>query len=181
MGKKTFSTLIDDPDQGIRLIVEHYRVQLLRQIRRFIHNDDELVKEVFQLTLIEIWKDHRNIGEMADPFVWIMAIARNIALSTLRAERKHLKEPIENHVDVCSNEQADTELVYQETLNELMLQATELTPKEKEIFIGSKVDGMDNKELEKVHKLTPQRVRNLLSFCKEEDQEAIQALIGTFN
>ncbi|AIM36181.1 hypothetical protein KO02_05330 [Sphingobacterium sp. ML3W] len=168
MEKETFSTLIDDPDQGIRLIVEHFRVQLLGQISRFIHNDDELVKDVFQLTLIAIWKDHRNIGEMADPFVWIMAIARNIAYCTLRSERKHLKEPIEDHVDVCSNELADTKLVYQETLNELMLQATELTPMERNILIGSKVDGMDNKELEKVHKLKPQRVRNLLSSAQRK-------------
>jgi RNA polymerase sigma factor (sigma-70 family) len=168
MENEVFRILMDDPDRGLRLIMELHGPQLLKQIGRIIQHDDELVKDVFQLTLIAIWTDHKKIGELEDPFAWIMAIARNTALSTLRSERIRLKEPIEHHEDLRSSEQADTELVYKETLDELLFHARRLTPREEEIYIASKVDGMDNKELEKVHNLKAQRVRNLLSSAQRK-------------
>lgn len=168
MVNEAFRILMDDPDRGLRLIMELHGPQLLKQIGRTIQHDDELVKDVFQLTLIAIWTDHKKIGELKDPFAWIMAIARNTALSTLRSERIRLKEPIEDHEDLRSSEQADTDLVYKETLDELLFHARRLTPREEEIYIASKVDGMDNKELEKVHNLKAQRVRNLLSSAQRK-------------
>ena len=174
MVNEAFRILIDDPALGLRLIMELYGPQLLKQISRCIENDDELVKDVYQLTLIAIWTDHKKIGELEDPFAWIMVIARNTALSTLRSERIRLKEPIEDHENLRSSEQADTALVYKETLDELLQHAKQLTPREEEIFIASKVDGMDNKELEKVHNLKAQRVRNLLSSAKKKIRKLLR-------
>lgn len=174
MVNEAFRILIDDPDLGLRLIMELHGPELVKQISRCIQNDDELVKDVFQLTLITIWTDHKKIGELEDPFAWIMVIARNTALSTLRSERIRLKEPIEDHENLRSSEQADTDLVYKETLDELLQHAKRLTPREEEIFIASKVDGMDNKELEKVHNLKAQRVRNLLSSAKKKIRKLLR-------
>lgn len=174
MENEAFKILMDDPDRGLRFIIDKHGPQLLKQITRCIQNDDELVNDVFQLTLIAIWTDHKKIGELEDPFAWIMAIARNTALSTLRSERIRLKEPIEDHEDLRSSEQADTDLVYKETLDELLFHARRLTPREEEIFIASKVDGMDNKELENVHNLTPQHVRNLISSANRKIRKLLK-------
>lgn len=174
MVNEAFRILIDDPDLGLRLIMELHGPELVKQISRCIQNDDELVKDVYQLTLIGIWTDHKKIGELEDPFAWIMVIARNTALSTLRSERIRLKEPIEDHENLRSSEQADTDLVYKETLDELLQHVKQLTPREEEIFIASKVDGMDNKELEKVHNLTPQHVRNLISSANRKIRKLLK-------
>lgn len=174
MENEVFKLLIDDPDLGLRLIIGLHGPELVKQISRCIQNDDELVKDVYQLTLIAIWTDNKKIGELEDPFAWIMVIARNTALSTLRSERIRQKEPIEDHENLRSSEQADTALVYKETLDELLLHAKQLTPREEEVFIASKVDGMNNKELEKVHNLKAQRVRNLLSSAQKKIRKLLK-------
>lgn len=174
MENEAFKILMDDPDRGLRFIIDKHGPQLLKQITRCIQNDDELVKDVFQLTLIAIWTDHKKIGELEDPFAWIMVIARNTALSMIRVERLRLKEPIEDHENLRSPDQADTALVYKETLDELLFHARRLTPREEEIFLASKVDGMDNKELEKVHNLTPQHVRNLISSANRKIRKLLK-------
>lgn len=163
MDEDPFKHLIDEPDRGIRLIVKRYGTQLKSRVRRFIADDDELVKDVISEILTELWVYREKISQKKDPFMWMMVIAKNIALRRLRDEHLDRRVPMEDIGDPLFNEQADTALNYKEMQEQILLEAVNLTPKEREILIGSKLEEMDNKELSDKHGITAQRVRNLLS------------------
>lgn len=163
MDKEPFNRLTDEPDLALRLIMEKHGEQLTKWIRNFIPHNDELVKDAVQETLIVLWSDADKVATAKDPFMWMMVIAKNVSLSKLRREHQDRRVPLEEIENLSCNIQADTELNYKDTVDDIVLKASKLTSREQEILIGSKLHGMENKELEKKHGLAPQRVRNLLS------------------
>lgn len=64
---------------------------------------------------------------------------------------------------LCCYEETDWNLIYKETRDEILLKAKQLTPREEEVLLASKIEGLNNKELAKRFNISPQRVRNLVS------------------
>ncbi|WP_286778358.1 sigma-70 family RNA polymerase sigma factor [Sphingobacterium thalpophilum] len=163
MGEDPFEILVNEPDRGLRLIMAKHGSQLKQRIKIFIRNDDELVKDVISETLMTLFVEREKIAVRKDPFVWMMVIAKNIALKMLRQERTDRKIPIDELRNEPNSEDSDAELHYREMLEIVLSKAEQLSPMEKKILIDAKVHGLHNKELEIRHDLRPQRVRNLLS------------------
>lgn len=163
MDREPFKRLNDEPDLALKLITKRYGKQLMKRIKYLVADNDELVKDIVQETLVVLWTDREKVSKMKDPFVWMMVIAKNTALSKLRNEHQDLRVSIKDVENVASISRADTELNYKETLENIVLNASKLTPKEQEILIDSKLGGMENKELEEKYGLAPQRIKNLLS------------------
>ncbi|PUV22767.1 MULTISPECIES: RNA polymerase sigma factor [Sphingobacterium] len=163
MGEDPFEILVREPDRGLRLIMAKHGSQLKKRIKNFINNDDELVKDVISETLKLLFVEREKIALRNDPFVWMMVIAKNIALKMRRQEKIDRKMAIEELRNEPHSNDCDADLHYREMLEVVLSKAEQLTPMEKKILIDAKINGLDNKELEIRHKLRPQRVRNLLS------------------
>lgn len=163
MGEDPFEILVKEPERGLRLIMAKHGSQLKNRIRNIVNNDDELVKDAVSETLTALFVQREKVAICRDPFLWMMAIARNIALKILRQEKKDRKIAIDELRTVPHSDDSDAHLNYQEMLETVLSKAEQLTPMERKIFIDAKVHGLDNKELEIRHDLRPQRVRNLLS------------------
>ena len=163
MGEDPFDILLIEPERGLRLIMGKHGSQLKNRIRNIVNNDDELVKDVVSETLTTLFVQREKVAICKDPFAWMMAIARNIALKMLRQEKKNQKIAIDELRTVPHSQDIEADLHYQEMLEAVLSKAEQLTPMEKKILIDAKVHGLDNKELEIRHDLKPQRVRNLLS------------------
>lgn len=163
MGEDPFEILVKEPERGLRLIMARHGSQLKKRIKIFIHNDEELVKDVVSEILIVLFVQREKVAICKDPFLWMMAIARNIALKILRQEKKDWKIALDELRTVPHSDDSDAHLNYQEMLETVLSKAEQLTPMEKKVLIDAKVHGLDNKELGIRHDLRPQRVRNLLS------------------
>ena len=163
MREDPFEILVKEPDRGLRLIMAKHGSQLKKRIKNFISNDDELVKDVISETLTVLFVEREKVSTSKDPFIWMMVIAKNIALKMLRQEKMGLKVSMDVVGDLTHNEAADTNLNYKEMLGIVLSKAEQLSPMEKKILIDAKVHGLKNKELETNYDLQPQRVRNLLS------------------
>jgi RNA polymerase sigma-70 factor (ECF subfamily) len=166
MEEDPFKILVKDPEQGLKLIMAKHGSQLKRRIRNFISNDDELVKDALSETLIVLYVDREKIVAHTDPFMWMMVIAKHIALNTLRREKTDRKVSMDEIEEPPDGDTADANLNYKEMLELILSKAEQLTPMEKKVLIDSKVHGLDNKELETRYNLHAQRVRNLLSTAR---------------
>ncbi len=163
MGEEPFKVLLREPIRGMELIMAQHGVLLKNWLRRLLKNDDELIKDVISETFMEVWITREEILKKDNPSMWMMGIAKNIALNKLKYNRKRTKASIEEIKNIPDSDTTHADLDYREIRDIILQKAEELTPREREILIASKLDEMDNKEIEEVFGLQPQRVRNLLS------------------
>lgn len=168
------------PGGALEAVYARYRRPLLRYVRSVMGDsvDDELVKDVVSETLIVLWEDWEKISGLEEPYFWMMRVAKNKALHRLREAERHRKVPLDGYEDIPADERADRELLKAE-LKQLIEQACEtLTPAERAIFVGSKIEELTNEELEKRYKLAKQTVRNRLSQALRKVRVALSELLG---
>ncbi|MBL1408996.1 sigma-70 family RNA polymerase sigma factor [Sphingobacterium faecale] len=163
MDEEPFKILLREPVRGMELIMAKHGALLKNWLRKFLKNDDELIQDVISETFMEVWIARDEILKKDNPSIWMMVIAKNIALKKLKYNKKRKKASIKEIKNMPSSDMPHKDLHYREIKDIILLKAQELTPREREILIASKIDEMDNKELEETFGLQPQRVRNLLS------------------
>lgn len=161
MDKDDFKELINDDEKGIARIIASYGRVLLKVVRKRVGNDDELAKDVMQDLYEDIFRNRKEIAMKDDPYVWIMVMAKNKANAALRKEHRSSKAPIEEGLSHSSMDKADQDLHYNETMDELLQQASQLTEKESLVLKASVVDGLGNKEIQEKFGLTDKATRNV--------------------
>lgn len=164
MEEEHFKLLLKDPDRALKEIIKQHGAQLKRRIELTIGKDEVLVKDVINETLICLYVKREEVVCLDKPSAWMMIVAGNIALSLRRGEHSALKIAIDDLLlDPSDSVWADTELCYKE-LHERFMKATEqLTPRERDMVIDAKLHGKDNDELSRIHGVSLQHAKNLLS------------------
>src|SRR5690606_14181672 len=115
---------------------------------------------------------------LEEPYLWMMRVAKNKALHRMREADRHRKVPLDGYEDLPADERADGELPQAE-LEQPKEQACEtVTPAERSIFVGSKIEELTNEELEKRYKLAKQTVRNRLSQALRKVRVALSELLA---
>lgn len=158
-----FKLLADEPDVALPIIIKRHGAQLRARIDMFVRDDDELAQDVFSETLVAIWVARKKVAAARDPFVFVMAIAKKIALYMIRSENKYKTLPAEFLDDLADYVQADTEMLYKERREQMLDAAEMLTPKERNILIDAKLEQWSNKELSEKYDVSVQHVKNVLS------------------
>lgn len=161
-----------DADIGLDLIIKLCENRIFMQISRYV-SDYDLAKDVYQNTLITIWKGYYKIFEAKDPYFWIMAIAKNQSLKAIRDERIGFKDSIEVLSNMCGCESADQKLTYDEIV-ELLKGTNVLNVREKNIVIAVDVEGISLVEISELYDLKPQTVKNVLHIARGK----VRKLIG---
>lgn len=161
MDKDDFKELINDDETGIARIIASYGRVLLKVVRKRVGNDDEVAKDVMQDLYEDIFRNRKEIAMKDDPYVWIMVMAKNKANAALRNEHRSSKAPIEEVLNHSSTDRADQNLHYNETMDELLQQASQLTEKESLVLKASVIDGLGNKEIQEKLGLTDKATRNV--------------------
>jgi RNA polymerase sigma-70 factor (ECF subfamily) len=75
-----------DP-QALRTLIARHQVRVFRFIARLVRNDavaEELTNEVF----LEAWRNAKSFEGRSNPTTWLLAIAHNRAVSSLRKRRE---------------------------------------------------------------------------------------------
>lgn len=176
MDEEPFKILLREPIRGMGLIMSQHGALLKNWLRVLLKNDDELIQDVISDTFMEIWIDRENIAKKDDPLMWVMGVAKNIALAKLRYNKKRKKASIKKVKNMPNSDPMDQGLHYREIREIILKKAEELSPREKQILIGSKIDELDNKELAELFGLQPQHVRNLLSSALAKMRKLLKEL-----
>lgn len=168
MDDECFKKLGDDSDLALKLIIQKYGKQLKKRIAKLVQSDEDLTKDIIQEVLTFIWEDAERIATMEHPFAFMMTIAKNRAISAFRAKIERTQVPIEKVYHLADVNQADTFLEYEELYQRFIKLTERLTPKEKEVVISAKLDGLDNKQLSVLYNVSIQRAKNIVSSAMKK-------------
>lgn len=91
--RRSRSTPGGDPaDEGLRALVEAHAPAVYR-VARSIVRDPGLAEDVVQETMIRAWRSREQLRDPRRERVWILRIAHNTAVSSLRRVRDHATDP----------------------------------------------------------------------------------------
>lgn len=121
---------------------------------------EEIVQEVF----IKIWESRSKIDVYASFESFLFTIAYNATMSLLRKRVSETKsrEYIKSLQQISSAEQVIGEIQFKELDNKVQSLLQRLTPRQKEIYLLSREDGLTHKEIAQKLNISESTVNNHL-------------------
>lgn len=105
-------------------------------------------EDLFQETLIRVWKGLKAYNDQNKFPSWLFSIAHNVAIDLLRSPVSKIKDhPLESAVANTNGENPLSTLVAKETGELVMLAVNELSEKQKQVFLLRQHSGMSFKEI----------------------------------
>jgi len=159
-------------------IYEQYCKRLYAFVIRYVKQEsdaEEIVQEVF----IKIWENRGKIDVYSSFESYLFTITYNSAISLLR-KRVHEKKYVEHvkslqEVNVAS--ELTDDLYFNELNSKLQSLLLELTPRQREIFLLSREEGLTHDEIAKKLGISANTVKNhivsVLNFLKSNIDNTI--------
>jgi len=159
-------------------IYEQYCKRLYAFVIRYVKQEsdaEEIVQEVF----IKIWENRGKIDVYSSFESYLFTITYNSAISLLR-KRVHEKKYLEHvkslqEVNVAS--ELTDDLYFKELNSKLQSLLLELTPRQREIFLLSREEGLTHDEIAKKLGISANTVKNhivsVLNFLKSNIDNTI--------
>ncbi len=107
-------------------------------------------EDLFQETLIKVWKGFKSYNEQNKFSSWLFSIAHNVAVDSIRKESA--KPPVRSFEDVqtiTSDSNPHNTFVEKETNELVMAAVSTLSEKQKQVFLLRQHSGMTFKEISK--------------------------------
>jgi RNA polymerase sigma-70 factor (ECF subfamily) len=130
---------------------------------------EEIVQEVF----VKIWESRHKIDVFSSFDSFLFTIAYNSTISLLRkrvTEKKYVDFLISQQQEYIVND-SSVEIQFNELNDKVQLLLNELTPRQKEIFQLSRVEGLTHEEIAKKLNISANTVKNhmvtVLSFLRK--------------
>jgi RNA polymerase sigma-70 factor (ECF subfamily) len=136
-------------EEAFKRLFLRYQAGLLRYLERMLHNL-ERAEEVFQETMIEVWKKAKSFDGRSSPATWVYSIARHKAMDRLRQEREEPVDPEE--FSYIPNTQPDaSQIVEQKDLVEKIQKVLKsLSPVHREVIEFTYYQGYSIEEIAKI-------------------------------
>jgi RNA polymerase sigma-70 factor (ECF subfamily) len=152
-------------------IYERYSKRLYGFVLRYIKQDadaEEIVQEVF----VKIWEARNRIDAYSSFESFLFTIAYNTTISLLRkrvSEKKYVNYLMSLQQPVVSNE-VENAIRYNELNEKVQLLLDQLTPRQKEIFLLCRQEGLTHDEIAQKLQISLNTVKkhmaNTLSFLR---------------
>jgi RNA polymerase sigma-70 factor, ECF subfamily len=152
-------------------IYKHYSKRLYGFVLRFIKNEND-AEEIVQEVFMKIWerKSQIDLNSFFESFLFTIAYNTTISLLRKRVNERKYFEYIQYRQQILSSDEIISDIHLKEckeTLKELLNQ---LTPRQKEIFLLSRKEGLTHNEIAIKLTISPNTVKNhlisTLSFLK---------------
>lgn len=115
-------------------LVKIYRQRLYSYLFK-LSGDRKMAEDLFQETLIKIWRGLPKYSEQNKFSSWIFSIAHNTAMDSLRNNRNHVIEAVSESENFISEMDPYKDIVNAET-SEMISNAVDKLPlKQKEVFL----------------------------------------------
>ncbi|TAJ12067.1 RNA polymerase sigma-70 factor [Marinilabiliaceae bacterium JC017] len=136
-------------------------------------------KEVVQETFFKIWLNHEKLKVELSFESYLFTIARNITISNLRSKKN--TSSIEHEDILVTTNVTEDEILFHDVKGQLDDIIDQLSPRKREIFLLSRVDGLSHEEIASKLGLSVQTVHNhvsgALSFIKEHLQNDLMTVV----
>ena len=130
-------------------LIQDYRIQLFSYLHRLC-GDRMAAEDLFQETLIKVWKGFKSYNEQNKFSSWLFSIAHNVAVDSIR--RESAKPPVRSFEDVqtFAGDNNPHNIFVEKETNELVMAAVStLSEKQKQVFLLRQHGGMTFKEISK--------------------------------
>lgn len=144
-------------------IYQRYSKRLYCFVFRYIKQEsdaEEIVQEVF----LKIWEVRRKIDLNTSFNSFLFTIAYNTTISILRKrvnEKKYL-DNLEIRQKINEADEIINEIHFKELTNQVNILLDRLTPRQKEVFLLSRKDGLTHEEISKKLNISANTVKNHL-------------------
>ena len=128
-------------------LIRGYRVQLYSYLHRLC-GDRMAAEDLFQETLIKVWKGFKSYNEQNKFSSWLFSIAHNVAVDSIRKESA--KPTVGSFDDVqtfASDSNPHNAFVEKETNELVMAAVSTLSEKQKQVFLLRQHSDMTFKEI----------------------------------
>lgn len=144
-------------------IYNKYCHKLHRFVLMYLKQEED-AEEIVQEVFIKIWQSREKIDAYASFESYLFTIAYNATMSLLRKRLSETKskEYLKSLQQINSAEQAIDELQYKELREKVNSLLNQLTPRQKEIYILSREEGLTHEEIAKKLKIAESTVNNHL-------------------
>lgn len=142
-------------------IYEKYCKRLYAFVIRYVKREED-AEEIVQEVFIKIWENRTKIDIYSSFESYLFTISYNSAISTLR-KRVHEKKYIEylKSIQESDNlEELTDELYFKELNSKIQSLLADLTPRQREIFLLSREDGLTHEEIAKKLGISVNTVKN---------------------
>ncbi|UCH64396.1 MAG: sigma-70 family RNA polymerase sigma factor [Ignavibacterium sp.] len=154
-------------------LINLYRKQLFSYLLRLSGNK-MLAEDLFQETLIKVWKGLNKYNEQNKFSSWLFSIAHNVAVDSARSKEvrnKHMSSSDNYTYQSSSNPHSD--FVETETREILMSAVDTLPEKQKEVFLLRLHSGMQFKEIAEITKQPLNTVLGHMHYAVSKIREKV--------
>ncbi len=136
-----------DDEKGLQLLMMHYAGKVYGFCKKFVKSP-EIAEELTQDVFIQVWKIRKDLNSNSNAEGLIYRIARNYCLNYIKsaASQKRIKTHLyESSTDLSYS---PSDQIRAEEFNVYIQEAIEqLSPRRKQIFVMSKMEGLSHKEI----------------------------------
>lgn len=128
-------------------LIQGYRVQLYSYLHRLC-GDQMTAEDLFQETLIKVWKGFKSYNERNKFSSWLFSIAHNVAVDSIRRESAKSKvSSFEDVQTIAGDVNPHNALVEKETNELVMAAVSTLSEKQRQVFLLRQHSDMTFKEI----------------------------------
>lgn len=164
--KELLLALMKDDESALDEIIERKTGPLITAVNRIL-NDKEEARDIVQITFFRLWENRLKFDDRWSPNTWIYRIATNLAIDQLRSRQSKQKntEPVKLHIQSGFEDRARRDkarLHEREIMSIFQELATDLTEKQRMVFLLREVEGLPSKEVSEIVGCRESTVRNHL-------------------
>lgn len=164
--KDLLLALMKDDESALDELIERKTGPLITAVNRIL-NDTEEARDIVQVTFFRLWENRLKFDTRWSPNTWIYRIATNLAIDQLRSRQSKQKntEPVKLFIQSGFEDRARRDrarLQEGEIMSIFHELATELTEKQRMVFLLREVEGLPSKEVSEIAGCRESTVRNHL-------------------
>lgn len=169
--------------QGCQASFETLYRMLSSRVYAFVHrslDNPEVAKEIMIDTMCEVWTSAARFRGDAKVSTWVLGIARNKLLMTLRSRREQAHEDIDEHAETIEDEGPGVfDLVARREMAALLAECLEgLSPAHRECLHLLHYEDLSVAEIASLVKIPEGTVKSRLSHARAHLLACVQARLG---
>lgn len=158
-----FARISNGDEQAFRQVFHEHNAKLYHTTLKLIKSETE-AQEIVQEVFLRLWLNRASLPKIDRPVAWLYRVASNLSLDALRRQARQRR-----HAKKISEQQSDILRDYHYHLEEKEIQGilseaiTKLPPSRRQIFILSRQQGLNRKEIAEKLNLSESTVKNQLT------------------